>query len=85
MSTLGQDPRTVNHPNGESYQQAVLIKFNSEPCRSCSGQDTRWPVMRCLCYQYAAFYITASVNASVRHRSQSRRALSDDKTGSQTF
>ena len=36
-------------------------------------------------YQYAAFYVTDAVNASVRHPSLSRRALSGDKTSWETF
>ena len=42
-------------------------------------------MMRCSDCRWAAFYVAAEVNASVRHPSPSRRALSDDKTGSETF
>lgn len=40
-TTLGQDPHTVNHLNGESYQQDPLVTFNGEPYCTCSGQDAR--------------------------------------------
>jgi hypothetical protein len=30
---LGQDPQTVNHLNGESFQQDALVTFNGTPKR----------------------------------------------------
>ena len=30
-TTLGQDPSTVNHLNGESFQQDPLVTFNGTP------------------------------------------------------
>ena len=30
VTTLGQDPQTVNHLNGESFQQDALVTFNGE-------------------------------------------------------
>ena len=36
-------------------------------------------------YQYAAFYVTDAANASVRHPSLSRRALSGAKKDWETF
>lgn len=34
VTTLGQDPQTVNRLNGESFQQDALVTFNGE-----------WPVL----------------------------------------
>ncbi len=30
VTTLGQDPQTVNRLNGESFQQDALVTFNGE-------------------------------------------------------
>ena len=30
VTILGQDPQTVNHLNGESFQQDALVTFNGE-------------------------------------------------------
>ena len=38
-TTIGQDPRPVNHRNGESYQQDALVNLNGEPCHSRSWQN----------------------------------------------
>ena len=30
VTTLGEDPRTTNHLNGEAFQQDALVTFNGE-------------------------------------------------------
>ena len=32
VTTLGVDPNTTNHLNGESFQQDALVTFNGESC-----------------------------------------------------
>ncbi|KAI0327452.1 hypothetical protein GY45DRAFT_1256975 [Cubamyces sp. BRFM 1775] len=65
VTTLGQDPQTVNRLNGESFQQDALVTFNG--------------------YQYAAFYVDDANNASVRHPSLARRALTGQNTAWESF
>ncbi|TBU45349.1 hypothetical protein BD309DRAFT_1017869 [Dichomitus squalens] len=65
VTTLGVDPNTTNHLNGESFQQDALVTFNG--------------------YQYAAFYVSDASNASVRHPSLARRALTGSNITWETF
>ncbi|KAM5540076.1 hypothetical protein V8D89_006216 [Ganoderma adspersum] len=65
VTTLGVDPNTTNHLNGESFQQDALVTFNG--------------------YQYAAYYISDTSNASVRHPSLARRALTGNDTAWESF
>ena len=84
-TTLGEDPQTVNHLNGESFQQDALVTFNGG-FSSCTRLfiplhgSRRVPG-----YQYAAYYIEDATNASVRHPSLARRALTGDNKEWESF
>lgn len=82
ISTLGQDPQTVNRLNGESFQQDALVTFNGEPITMRTASSM---LSRPLGYQYAAFYVDDANNASVRHPSLARRALSGQSTAWESF
>ncbi|KAI0028407.1 hypothetical protein K488DRAFT_80693 [Vararia minispora EC-137] len=64
-TVLGLDPQTVNHLNGESYQQDALITY-----QSASHFMRFW-----CCWQYATFWVVDTTNASIRHATLARRQL----------
>lgn len=72
-TVLGADPQTVNRLNGESFQQDPLVTFEGMQLfmlhTRCANLIPR------IGYQYAVFYVEDVANASVRHPSVSRRAL----------
>ncbi len=83
VTTIGEDPQTTNHLNGEAFQQDALVTFNGEPRTSCGG--SRKCSLAGPGFQYAAYYISDALNTSVRHPALARRALNGTNKAWESF
>jgi hypothetical protein len=82
VSVLGDDPRTVNHLNGESFQQDALVMSNGMWWAGASYSLALYTYLFSTGYQYATFWTPSAQNASVRNAALSRRALHPNKSAS---